>query len=166
MYGEKAWRQLHKNAVSCIELVLEAASHKAAAVWTSTTHLENYPRHARHCWRSKDGFISNLLQWSPSHGWAKVRRPARTYLQQLCTDTGCRMEDLPRVMDDRDKWQERIREIHASNMPWWWYIYIYIYIYTYTHTHTINAQFLQSSNVHAKVTSFLQYTHPLMMAQD
>ena len=31
-YGEKAWRQLHKNAASNIEQVLEAALHKAAPV--------------------------------------------------------------------------------------------------------------------------------------
>ena len=30
----------------------------------------------------------------------------------------------------------------------------------------MNTQFLQSSNVHEKVTSLWQYTHPLMMAQD
>ena len=32
MYGEKAWRQLYKNAASNIKQVLEAAHHKAAAV--------------------------------------------------------------------------------------------------------------------------------------
>ena len=32
MYGEKAWRQLHKNTASNIEHVSEAAPHKAAAV--------------------------------------------------------------------------------------------------------------------------------------
>ena len=31
-YGEKAWRQLHKNAASNIEQVMEPAPHKAAAV--------------------------------------------------------------------------------------------------------------------------------------
>ena len=41
-------------------------------------------------------------------------RPARTYLQQLSTDTGCSMEYLPRAMDDRDDLQERVREIRAS----------------------------------------------------
>ena len=40
-YGEKAWRQLHKNAASNIELVLEAAPHKAAAARPLTTHHEN-----------------------------------------------------------------------------------------------------------------------------
>ena len=42
MYREKAWRQLHKNAVSNIEQVLEAAPHKAAAVWPTNTDHENY----------------------------------------------------------------------------------------------------------------------------
>ena len=40
--GEKARRQLHKNAASSIEQVRETAPHKAAAVRTRTTHHENY----------------------------------------------------------------------------------------------------------------------------
>ena len=40
--GEKSWRQLHKNAASNIEQVLDAAPHKAAAVQPPTTHHENY----------------------------------------------------------------------------------------------------------------------------
>ena len=43
MYREKTWRQLHKNASSNIELVLEAAPQKAAAVQPLTTHHEKYP---------------------------------------------------------------------------------------------------------------------------
>ena len=52
-------------------------------------------RHAGHCWRSGDEFISDELLWAPSHGRAKVGWPARTYIQQLCEDTGCSPEDLP-----------------------------------------------------------------------
>ena len=37
MDGEKAWRQLHKNAASNTEKVLEATPHKAAAIWPPTT---------------------------------------------------------------------------------------------------------------------------------
>ena len=41
--GEKGWRQLHKNAASNIEQVLEATPHKAAAaIRPLTTHHENY----------------------------------------------------------------------------------------------------------------------------
>ena len=52
-------------------------------------------RHAGHCWRSRDGLISDILLWSPTYGRAKAGRPARTYVQQLCEDTGCSPEDLP-----------------------------------------------------------------------
>ena len=51
-------------------------------------------------------YISGILLWTPSHGQAKVGGPARTYIQQLCADTGCSLEDLPGAMDDRDRWWE------------------------------------------------------------
>ena len=38
-------------------------------------------------------YISDVLLWTPSHGRASVERPARTYLQQLCADTGCSLEE-------------------------------------------------------------------------
>ena len=41
-YGEKAWQQLHKNAASNTEQILEEAPDKAAAVRPLTTHHENY----------------------------------------------------------------------------------------------------------------------------
>ena len=52
-------------------------------------------RHAGHCWRIKSELISDVLLWTPSHGRVSVGWPARTYIQRLCTDTGCSMEDLP-----------------------------------------------------------------------
>ena len=57
-------------------------------------------RHAGHCWRSRDELIRDVLLWIPTHGRAKTGRPARTYIQQLCEDTGCYPEDLPRAMND------------------------------------------------------------------
>ena len=78
-------------------------------------------RHAGHCWRSKDELISDVLLWTPSHGRAKAERPARTYIQQLCADTGCSLEDLPEAMDDGEWWWERVRDIRADGMIWWWW---------------------------------------------
>ena len=84
-------------------------------------------RHAGHCWRSRDELIRDVLLWIPTHGRAKAWRPARTYIQQLCEDTGCCPEDLPRAMNDREEWRERVRDIRAaSTIWWWWYIYIYL----------------------------------------
>ena len=81
-------------------------------------------RHAGHCWRSRDELIRDVLLWIPTHGRAKAGRPARTYIQQLCEDTGCCPEDLPRAMNDREEWRKRVRDIRATNTIWWWWWYI------------------------------------------
>ena len=78
-------------------------------------------RHAGHCWRSRDELIRDVLLWIPTHGRAKAGRPARTYIQQLCEDTGCCPEDLPRAMNDREEWRERVRDIRATSTRWWWW---------------------------------------------
>ena len=72
-------------------------------------------RHAGHCWRSRGELKRDI------HGQAKAGGPARTYKQQLCADTRSSLEDLQGVMDDRDRWQERVREIHAGGTIWWWW---------------------------------------------
>ena len=71
-----------------------------------------------HCWRSRDELISDLLLWTPSYGWAKA---ARTYIQQLCEDTGCSPEDLPEAMNFREMWRERVRDIRVGGTTWWWW---------------------------------------------
>ena len=71
-------------------------------------------RHAGHSWRSWDELISDVLLWIPSHGRAKAGRPARTYIQQLCEDTGCSSEDLPEAMNDREERRGRVRDIRAG----------------------------------------------------
>ena len=51
--------------------------------------------------RSRHELISDVLLWTPTYGRAKAGRPARTYIQQLCEDTGCSPEDRPEAMNDR-----------------------------------------------------------------
>ena len=79
-------------------------------------------RHAGHRWRSKDELISDVLLWTPAYGQPKAGRPARTYIQQLCEDTGCNPEDLPKAMNDREKWRERVRDIRSGGTTWWWWL--------------------------------------------
>ena len=93
-------------------------------------------RHAGHCWRSRDELISDILLWTPSHGRAKARRPARTYIQQLCADTGCSPEDLPEAMDDREGWQEWVRDIRAYGATWWWWWWRWFYSTLLVRSHT------------------------------
>ena len=85
-------------------------------------------RHAGHCWISRDEFISDVLQWTPTYGRAKAGWPARTYIQQLCEDTGCSPEDLPEAMNDREKWRERVGDIRTSGTTWW-YVCLCVCVY-------------------------------------
>ena len=78
-------------------------------------------RHAGHSWRSKDELVSDVIQWTPAYGQSKAGRPARTYIQQLCDNTGCNPEDLPEAMNNRETWRERVRDIRASRTTWWWW---------------------------------------------
>ena len=76
-----------------------------------------WTRHAGHCWRSRDKLISDVLLWTPKYGQAKAGRPARTYIQQLCEDTGCSLEE---AINDKEKWRERVRDTSASGTTRWW----------------------------------------------
>ena len=78
-------------------------------------------RHPGLCWRSRDELISDVLLWTPTYGREKAGQPARTYIQQLCEDTGCSPEDHPGAMNDREKWREKVRDIRASGTTWWWW---------------------------------------------
>ena len=96
-------------------------------------------RHVGHCWRSREELISDVLLWTPTHGRAKAGRPARTYIQQLCEDTGCSPEDLPEAMNDREEWRERVRDIRATSTIWWWWWWwwllflAFLLLYSFSH---------------------------------
>ena len=73
-------------------------------------------RHAGYCWKIRDELIRDVLLWTPSHGRAKSGRPAQAYIQQLSANMGCRPEDLPEAMDDRQGWREGVRDIRADSL--------------------------------------------------
>ena len=102
MAGEETRLKLHKNVESSIEQVLATTPHETPTIRTlapiTKTIQVRRTRHAGHCWRSKDELISDVLLWTPTYGRAKAGGPIRTYIQQLCEDTGCNLEDLPEAM--------------------------------------------------------------------
>ena len=51
--------------------------------------------------------MSDVHLSTPSHERTGVGRPARTYLQQHPTYTGCCLEDLLNTMDDNDECRKR-----------------------------------------------------------
>ena len=77
--GEKAWRQLHNNAASNFEQDLEANPQKAAATYLTSRKLSKLEEPDMQD-TAEDELISDVLQWTPSHGREKAGRPARTYI--------------------------------------------------------------------------------------
>ena len=136
LYGCTTWvmtkhiqKKLDSNCTRMLQAILNKSWKQHPTKQQLYSHLPpisqtiqiRQTRHVGHCWRSKDKLFSDIFLWTPLHIHASVDRPTRTYLQQLWTDTGCSLEDLPGVMDDRDEWRERVMEIHASSTTWWWW---------------------------------------------
>ena len=61
----------------------------------------------------------DVFLWTHSHGRVKSGQLARTYIHQLCEDTGCRPEYLPEAMNDRERWREKVRDIRDDNTMRW-----------------------------------------------
>ena len=135
LYGCTTWmltkrikKKLDSNFIRMLWAILNKSWRQHPTKYQLYMHLPpimktikiKWTRHVVHCWRSRDELISDVLLWTPSHGRAKAGRPARTYIQQLCADTGCSPEDLPEAMDNREGWRERIKDISADSATWWW----------------------------------------------
>ena len=127
--GEKAWRQLQKNAVSNIEQVQVAVPKKSASIRPFTTHHENHPSQldqtcGTECWRSRDKLISDVLLWTPLKlvptysSSVPIRDVAlKTYRKQWTVEKdGEKGSGISVLMT----WHDKDEDI---------YIYIYIYIY-------------------------------------
>ena len=110
LYGYTTWtrtkrleKKLHGNYTRMMRAILNKSWWQHPTRHQLYGHLPpitktiqfRWTRHAGHCWRSRDELISDVLLWTPAYGQAKAGRPARTYIQQLCEDTGCSPEDLP-----------------------------------------------------------------------
>ena len=70
----------------------------------------------------EDKLISDILPWTSTQRYSNGGYPIKTYFHQLCTDTRYSLDDLARVMVNRDRLQEWAKRIDDI------YIYIYIYI--------------------------------------
>ena len=134
LYGWTTWtiikhmeKKLDGNYTRMLQTILNKSWRQHPAKQQLYSHLPTitktiqvrWTRLAEHCWRSGVEHISDILLWTPSHGWAKSGRHEWTYIQQLCGDKGYTLENLSKVMDDRDGWRERVREIHAVGVTRW-----------------------------------------------
>ena len=123
LYGCTTWtlikrleKKLDGNYIRMLRAILNQLYGHLPPI-TKTIQVRR-TRHAGHCWRSRDELISDVLQWTPTYGRAKAGRPVRTYMQQLCEDTGCSLEDQPEAMNGRSG--ERGSGISVLAARWWW----------------------------------------------
>ena len=94
LYGCTTWmlikhmqRKLDSNYTRMLQAVLNKSRRQQPTKQQLYSHLPpitktiqvRQTRHAGHYWRSKDKLISDVIQWTPSHGQAKIGWPARTY---------------------------------------------------------------------------------------
>ena len=115
--------ELHKNAWSYFEQILEATPHETAAVLLLTSHLKNIKiwrtTHAGDCWRSKDELISDVLLRTPAHGRASsIRKLDIVWMT-------CRKRWVIGTNRERERERERVREIRINGVTWWlWWWFI------------------------------------------
>ena len=60
-------------------------------------------RHEKCCWRSKDENISDVFWWTFTYGHTMGNNQR---FESNIADTGCSLEDLPGVINDRDGWKK------------------------------------------------------------
>ena len=120
--------------------------------------------YAGHCWRSRDELIRDVLLWTPTHGRVKAGRPARTYIQQLCENTGCCPEDLPEAMNDMEKWRERVMDIRATSTIWWWWWKLVWIQRFYSHSKADRATCLSTNSWERCVTQTVSFRNWTLIA--
>ena len=117
LYGCTSWtltkrmeKKLDGNYTKMLRAILNKSRRQHPTEQQLYSHLPPITKTIRvrrkrrvgHCWRSRDAHIRDVLLWTPLYGRAKAGRPARTYIQQLCPDTGFNREELPEAMGDRE----------------------------------------------------------------
>ena len=60
--------------------------------------------------RSQDELTNNIPSWTASHKHTDISQPTKTYIHQLCADTGYRLEDLTSERPDFHGLEEREKE--------------------------------------------------------
>ena len=126
--GEEARWQLHKEC--CVQSWTNPGSKhptRHQPVRPPAPYQENYsqldePDMQDTCW-TKQRWTHKRCTLMDPHTWPRKSRTTqleRTF-SSYGEDTGCCPEDLPRAMNDREEWRERVRDICATSAIWWWW---------------------------------------------
>ena len=72
---------------------------------TSITRIRK-TRFVGHCYRSEEEIIKYVSLWTPNHGTTKLGRPRKTYVKQLCDDTGITTYEIKTEIQVRTTWKK------------------------------------------------------------
>ena len=119
MWTKRMEKRLNGNYTRMLcyfEQILHATFHKTAALWALTSHLKNHPSNIKKTCKTLLEKQRQTQLWC--YGPLLIYMPIcqTKNLHQICVDSGCSLENLPWVMNDRDRWRERVRKIHTVSM--------------------------------------------------
>ena len=119
------WRKtlMESTQGCCIQHILDKSEKRHLTKHQLCSHLPlisqtNQVNRTRYAGQSKDEQhkthyrIDSFIYEYTSVGW-----PAKTCIHQLCEDTGCRLEDLPRSMTGRNGWRNKVKRICSVSTP-------------------------------------------------
>ena len=120
LYGSKAWTLTKKHEkkldgtytrilrailnISWKEHPTKIGHYGNISPLTSIIRIRR-TRFAGHCYRSEEEIVKYVLLWTPNHGTTQIGRSRKTYIKQLCDDTGLTTEELKTAMKDRTTWK-------------------------------------------------------------
>ena len=100
-----------QNPNNQLNQIKTAAPLKPTVVRPSNSNLTNHRNKKRKiCRRRKGEPINGVLLRTPAHDHNSVGRLTKNYIHQLYADNGCILENLSRVMADREGGKYRIKE--------------------------------------------------------
>ena len=105
-HSEKARFELHKDAACCLEQILEATLHNAAAVRLPVSYQTNHPIKTNvRCTAGEAKANSKVtFLWIPMHGCSSIGKVERSYLHQFRKNTAFNIEYQQGTIDDCDAW--------------------------------------------------------------
>ena len=126
LYGCTTWtltKRLEKK------LVLAGTPHKSLTIRPPASHHENYPSSTNQTCKSlleKQGrahkWCTPMYSYGPSHmaGQKQDNQHEHTSSSYVKIQ-GVALKTCQRWWNDREKWRERVRDIHAYGTTWWWW---------------------------------------------
>ena len=111
--GRNAWKkksswEWDKNTTCCCEQILEAISYKAISIRPITSYHTNYLSKTSTTLKDTAGKGKSDVLSTRTLGHTRIVWQRKTYLYQLCADTGCRLEDSSRVLVNWVRWWKRV----------------------------------------------------------